>query len=177
MAAEKSIVAVGKIENRILLIRGNKVIIDADLAEFYGVRTKRLNEQVKRNANRFPADFMIQLSSEEKAEVVANCDHLDKLKYSKSLPYAFTEHGAIMAASVLNTPQAIEVSVFIVRVFIKLRQIMAGQKELQRKISQIERRLTEHDVQIKELVNALMQLLKPDPPPKKRRIGFHKEKF
>ena len=176
MAEEKSIVPVGKIENRILLIRGDKVIIDADLAEFYGVSTKRLNEQVKRNANRFPADFMFQLSSEEKAKVVANCDHLEKLKYSKALPYAFTEHGAIMAASVLNTPRAIEVSVFIVRAFIKLRQIIAGQKELQHKISQIERRLTDHDEQIIELVRAIKQLLNPDPPPKKRRIGFHTEK-
>jgi len=108
--------------------------------------------------------------------VVANCDHLKKLKYSKSLPYAFTEHGAIMAASVLNTPQAIEVSVFIVRAFIKLRQMVAGQKELQRKISQIERRLTDHDERIIELVSAIKQFLKPDPPPKKRRIGFHNEK-
>jgi hypothetical protein len=172
MAVKKSIVPAGKIENRILLIRGHKVIIDADLAEFYGVPTKRLNEQVKRNTNRFPADFMFQLSSEEKAKVVANCDHLEKLKYSKALPYAFTEHGAIMAASVLNSPRAIEVSVFIVRAFIKLRQIIAGQKELQRKISQIERRLTDHDEQIIELVDLIKQLLNPKPPPNKRRIGF-----
>jgi len=104
--------------------------------------------------------------------VVANCDHLDKLKYSNSLPYAFTEHGAIMAASVLNTPRAIEVSVFIVRAFIKLRQIIAGQKELQHKISQIERRLADHDDQIIELVSAIKQLLKPDPPPKKSALVF-----
>jgi hypothetical protein len=172
MVEGKPIIPVGKIENRILLIRGEKVIIDADLAEFYGVPTKRLNEQVKRNANRFPNDFMFQLSTDEKAEVVANCDHLEKLKYSKSLPYAFTEHGAIMAASVLNAPRAIEVSVFIVRAFIKLRQFIAGQKELQRKISQIENRLTEHDVQIVELVSLIKQLLNPKLPPKKRRIGF-----
>ena len=103
MDESKSVVPVGKIENRILLIRGEKVIIDADLAEFYGVPTKRLNEQVKRNKDRFPDDFMFQLSPDEKAEVVANCDHLENLKYSKALPYAFTEHGAIMAAGVLNT--------------------------------------------------------------------------
>ena len=172
LAEGKSIVPVGKIENRILLIRGEKVIIDADLAEFYGVSTKRLNEQVKRNKDRFPNDFMFQLSSNEKSEVVANCDHLEKMKYSKTLPYAFTEHGAIMAASVLNTPRAIEVSVFIIRAFIKLRQVVAGQKALQRKISQIERQLTEHDEQIVELVNLIKQLLNPDPPPVKRRIGF-----
>lgn len=172
MAEDKSIISIGKIENRILLIRGEKVIIDADLAEFYSVATKRLNEQVKRNANRFPNDFMLQLTKDEKSKVVANCDHLEKLKYSKSLPYAFTEHGAIMAASVLNTRRAIEVSVFIVRAFIKMRQFIAGQKELQRKISLIENRLTEHDEQIFELVSLIKQLLNPKPPPKKRRIGF-----
>ncbi|MFC1889448.1 ORF6N domain-containing protein [Thermodesulfobacteriota bacterium] len=100
MSASRAIIKVGTIQQRIFLIRGEKVIIDADLAEFYGVPTKRLNEQVKRNKDRFPEDFMFQLSSEEKVEVVANCDHLSKLKFSKSLPYAFTEHGAIMAASV-----------------------------------------------------------------------------
>ena len=172
MPNKKAIVPIGRIENRILLIRGEKVIIDADLAGFYDVPTKRLNEQVKRNVNRFPDDFMFQLTKNEKSEVVANCDHLENLKYSRSLPYAFTEHGAIMAASVLNTPRAIEVSVFIVRAFIKLRQFIAGHKELQRKISQIENRLTEHDEQIVELVNLIKQLLNPKPPPKKRRIGF-----
>jgi hypothetical protein len=96
MDGGKSVVPVGKIENRILLIRDEKVIIDADLAEFYGVPTKRLNEQVRRNKDRFPDDFMFQLSPDEKAEVVAICDHLGNLKYSKALPYAFTEHGAII---------------------------------------------------------------------------------
>ena len=109
MPQKKAIVPVGKIEQRILLIRGEKVIIDTDLAEFYGVPTKRLNEQVKRNKARFPDDFMFQLSAKEKTEVVANCDHLSKLKYSKALPYAFTEHGSIMAASVLNSKRAVEV--------------------------------------------------------------------
>ena len=172
MDESKSVVPVGKIENRILLIRGEKVIIDADLAEFYGVPTKRLNEQVKRNKDRFPDDFMFQLSPDEKAEVVANCDHLENLKYSKALPYALTEHGAIMAAGVLNTSRAIEISVFIVRAFVKVRQMVAGHKDLQRKIAQIEMRLTDHDEQIIELVNLIKQLLNPEPPPKKRRIGY-----
>ena len=172
MDGSKSVVPVGKIENRILLIKGEKVIIDADLAEFYGVPTKRLNEQVKRNKDRFPHDFMFQLSPDEKAEVVANCDHLENLKYSRALPYAFTEHGAIMAAGVLNTSRAIEVSVFIVRAFVNLRQMVAGHKDLQRKITQIERRLTDHDEKIIELVNLIKQLLNPEPPPKKRRIGY-----
>ena len=104
--------------------------------------------------------------------VVANCDHLENLKYSKTLPYAFTEHGAIMAASVLNTPRAIEVSVFIVRAFVKLRQMVAGHKELQRKISQMERQLSDHDEQIGQLIHFVKTLLNSEPPPKKRRIGF-----
>ncbi|MBU1160909.1 MAG: ORF6N domain-containing protein [Proteobacteria bacterium] len=104
--------------------------------------------------------------------MVANCDHLENLKYSTALPYAFTEHGAIMAAGVLNTSRAIEISVFIVRAFVKVRQMVAGHKDLQRKISRIERRLTDHDEQIIELVNLIKQLLNPEPPPKKRRIGY-----
>ena len=172
MPKKKAIVSVGKIEQRIFLIRGEKVIVDADLAEFYGVPTKRLNEQVKRNKDRFPDDFMFQLSAEEKSEVVANCDHLSKLKYSTTLPYVFTEHGAIMAASVLNSQKAMEVSVYIVRAFVKLRQMIAENKELSRRIVQIERQLADHDEQIIELVKVIKQLLKPDPPPKKRRIGY-----
>jgi hypothetical protein len=171
-AQEKAIVPVGKIEQRILLIRGEKVIVDADLAEFYGVPTKRLNEQVKRNKDRFPDDFMFQLSAEEKSEVVANCDHLSKLKYSTTLPYVFTEHGAIMAASVLNSQKAMEVSVYIVRAFVKLRQMISENKELSKRIVQIERHLANHDEQIIELVKVIKQLLKPDPPPKKRRFGY-----
>jgi len=172
MLETTTIVPIGKIEQRILLIRGEKVIIDADLAEFYGVPTKRLNEQVKRNKSRFPDDFMFQLSLEEKSEPVANCDHLSKLKFSKSLPYAFSEHGSIMAASVLNSQRAIEVSVYIVRAFVKIRRMIADHKELSRKIAQIEQHLAEHDDQIIELIQAIKQFLKPDPPPKKRRIGF-----
>ncbi len=141
MAESQEIIQVGKIEQRILLIRGEKVVIDSDLAEFYGVPTKRLNEQVKRNRDRFPEDFIFQLTENEKSEVVANCDHLAKLKFSRSLPYAFTEHGTIMAASVLNSPRAIEVSVYIVRAFVKLRETIAQHKELSQKISRIESKL------------------------------------
>ena len=91
------------VANRILLLRGHRVMLDADLAELYGVTTKRLNEQVKRNARRFPQDFMFQLAIEEKAEVVANCDHLGQIKYSPSPPYAFTEHGALMLGNVIDS--------------------------------------------------------------------------
>jgi len=173
MPSKKAVVPIGKIENRILLIRGEKVIVDADLAQFYGVPTKRLNEQVKRNKARFPNDFMFQLNAEEKSDLVANCDHLEKLKYSRSLPYAFTEHGAIMAASVLNSQMAIEVSVYIVRAFVRIRQVIAEHKDISRRIALIENRLADHDEQIIELIKAIKQLLKPDPPPKKRRIGFN----
>ena len=172
MNQKKSIIPVSKIEQRILLIRGEKVLIDSDLAEFYSVPTKRLNEQVKRNKDRFPEDFMFQLTLAEKKQVVANCDHLSKLKYSKSLPYAFTEHGSIMAASVLNSDKAIEVSIFIVRAFLKLRRIVSEYKELQLKIEQIEKHLADHDEQIVEVVKLIKQLLNPQPPPKRRRIGF-----
>lgn len=173
MSSSKAIVKVGRIQQRILLIRGVKIIIDADLAEVYGVPTRRLNEQVKRNRERFPEDFMFQLTADEKAEVIANCDQLEKLKFSKTLPFAFTEHGAIMAASVLNSPNAIEVSVFVVRAFVQLREIISGHRELARKIEQLERKLTNHDEQILVIVEAIKQLMDPKPPAKSRRIGFH----
>jgi hypothetical protein len=111
MAKSKALVKVGKIKKSILLVRGEKVIIDADLAEAYGVTTKALNQAIRRNADRFPSDFMFRLTKNEKQEVVTNCDHLNNLKFSPVTPNAFTEHGAIMAASVLNSPKAIEVSV------------------------------------------------------------------
>lgn len=110
MKDKAAIVPYGKIEERILLIRGQRVMLDADLAELYGVSTKRLNEQVRRNRSRFPADFMFQLTKEEKRKVVTNCDHLAQLKYAPSLPFAFTEHGAVMVASVLNSARAVTVS-------------------------------------------------------------------
>ncbi|HOE26508.1 MAG TPA: ORF6N domain-containing protein [bacterium] len=173
MGKSTALVKVGKIQQRILLIRGVKVMVDADLAEAYGVTTRRLNEQVRRNRNRFPDDFMFPLTPEEKTEVVANCDHLEKLKFSKAMPLVFTEHGAIMAASVLNSPKAVEVSVFVVRAFVQLRETIAEHKELARKIAELERRLGDHDEQIVVLVEAIKQLMNPEPPPKIRRIGFH----
>ena len=168
-------VQVGQIERRILLIRGEKVIIDTDLAEFYGVPTKRLNEQVKRNPGRFPRDFVFRLTAKERAEVVAKCDHLAKLKYSKALPLAFSEHGALMAASVLNTHRAVEMSVFVVRAFVRLREILAQSVELARRLSQLERRLAGHDEQILSLVAVIRQLASTSSVPERRRIGFHHE--
>src|SRR4051812_32313618 len=109
--------ASGHIERRIVDIRGVKVILDLDLAALYAVRTKRLNEQVKRNKRRFPAEFMFQLTPEEKVEVVAKCDHLNRLKYSPALPYAFTEYGAVMMATVLKSSIAVQASLQVVRAF------------------------------------------------------------
>jgi hypothetical protein len=172
MTKKKALIPVGKIEQRIFLIRGEKVIIDADLAEFYGVPTKRLNEQVKRNKTRFPDDFIFQLTSDEKAELVANCDHLAKLKFSRTMPYAFTEHGTIMAANVLSSMRAIEVSVFIIRAFVKLRRAISEHKQLSRRIAQLESRMVDHDGQIISIVKAIKQLMNPKQPPQKRRIGF-----
>ncbi len=172
MTKDSALVEVGAIEHRILLIRGERVIVDADLAGFYGVSTKRLNEQVKRNRARFPDDFMFQLTRSEKSEVVANCGHLSRLKFARTPPYAFTEHGAIMAASVLNSRRAVEVSVFVVRAFVKIRRLLSENVELARRLSQLERRLADHDTQILAVMRAIRTLLAPTSVPKPRRIGF-----
>jgi hypothetical protein len=167
-----SIVPPETIERRILLIRGAKVILDSDLAALYGVKTKRLNEQVRRNSDRFPRDFLFQLTPEEAIEVVANCDHLGNLKYSKTLPNVFTEHGVIMAASVLNTPRAVEMSVFVVRAFVRLRNLLTTHKELAEKLAELERKLASHDEQILAIVDAIKRLMAPVTPAERRRIGF-----
>jgi hypothetical protein len=159
------------IEQRILSIRGHRVMLDADLAEVYGVTTKRLNEQVKRNRTRFPEDFMFRFTAEEKAEVVANCDHLKKLKFSPALPYAFTEHGAVMLANVLNSGRAVAASIQVVRAFVRFRSILAAHKDLAKQITAMEKK---YDAQFKVVFAAIKQLLEP-PVPSKRRIGFHTE--
>jgi hypothetical protein len=174
MKEEQAIIPVGRIEQSILRIRGQKVILDADLARLYGVTTKRLNEQVRRNPERFPSDFVFLLNSAEKGEVVAICDHLAKLKYLPALPYAFTEHGAIMAASVLKTPQAVKTSVFVVRAFVKLREMLAAHKELAHRLDDLERGLQKHDRQILSLVQAIRELMAPPEEPR-RPIGFATE--
>lgn len=151
------LIPVEKIDRAILTIRGQKVMLDADLAEIYGVITKRLNEQVKRNSDRFPFDFMFQLTDFEKEEVVANCDHLKKLKFSSTNPYAFTEYGAIMLASVLNTPTAIQTSVLIVRAFVKLREMLASHRVLALKLADMERKYENQFKIIFKILNQLMQ--------------------
>ncbi len=171
MAGSKAIIPRDRIERAILIIRGQKVMLDADLAELYGVTTKRLNEQVKRNRNRFPKDFIFRLSSKEKAEVVANCDHLKRLKFSPTLPYAFTEHGTVMLASVLNSRRAIEVSIHVVRVFVRIREMLSTHKEVSRKLSELEKKVEGHDEHIRALFQAIRQLMAPQDK-KQRRIGF-----
>lgn len=146
-------------------------MLDADLARLYGVTTKRLNEQVKRNRGRFPEDFMFRLTAPEKAEVVANCDHLQRLKFSPALPHAFTEHGAIMLASVLNSRRAIEVSVYVVRAFVRFRRLLSTHRELAQKLAELERKVQGHDEHIRSLFEAIRQLM-ASPEPQRRRIGF-----
>jgi hypothetical protein len=162
--------------SRILFLRSKRVILDSDLAELYGVPTKRLNEQVKRNIRRFPEHFMFQLTIEEKEDVVATCDHLKKLKYSPFLPYAFTEHGIVMLANVLNSDRAIQASIRIVEVFIKMHEMITTHKELFLKLNELEKKVASHDEKImfvfeylKELEKAKQQELKQKNRP---RIGF-----
>ncbi|MGA0610494.1 ORF6N domain-containing protein [Caldimonas sp. KR1-144] len=170
------------IESRILTLRGHKVIIDADLAELYGVPTGALNQAVKRNSARFPADFMFQLSTAERAEVITNCDHLAKLKFSRSLPFAFTEHGAIQASNALNSPRAIEMGIYVVRAFVRIKQFIASHAELAQRLSELETKTDglalDHDAlsretrhQIRQILEALRALTAPPDPPK-RPIGF-----
>jgi len=143
-------------------------MLDVDLAMIYGASTKRLNEQVRRNKNRFPSDFMFQLTKAEKNEVVANCDHLKKLKFSPYLPFAFTEYGAVMLASVINTKIAIKASIQVVKAFVKLRQILADHKEFARKLESMEKK---YDHQFKVVFDAIRELMDP-PAPKRKPIGF-----
>ncbi len=187
MSDDLAIVPIGQIEERILLIRGQRVMLDADLAELYGVTTKRLNEQVRRNIGRFPEDFMFRLTWREAKNLglqiaILNGAHpgasrsqfatLKRGTNIKYRPYAFTEHGAIMAASVLNTDRAVKVSVHVVRAFVKLRGMMAAHKELARKLTQLERRLDGHDGEIVALMEAIRELMASPPEPKRKRIGF-----
>jgi len=162
------------IEDIILSLRGQRVMLDRDLAALYGTTTKVFNQAVKRNEAKFPSDFRFQLTDEEKKEVVTKRDHLKSLKYSPVLPYAFTEHGALMAANVLNSEQANSMSVYIVRAFVRLRETILGNSKLALKMMEVEKRLDRHDESLNALVNAIECLL--DEPEekgkKKRRMGF-----
>ena len=171
-AAESSgsLVPSEAVERRILAIRSCRVLLDADLAELYGVPTKRLNQQVNRNRDRFPEDFLFQLTQEEKEQVVANCDHLRNLKFSPTLPWAFTEHGAIMAANLLKSPRAVRVSIQVVRAFVRLREMLISHRDLARKLEELE---SKYDTQFSTVFDAIRALMAPPPTAASRqRIGF-----
>lgn len=173
MAKTKSLVKIPDeiIINKIIVLRDKKVMIDRDLAQLYGVTTKRLNEQVKRNLKRFPDDFMFQITREEKEEIILQFEHLSALKFSPSLPYVFTEHGAVMLASVLNSDKAIEVNIQIVRVFTQIRQMLADNTELRLEIEKIRKKLDNHDKNIEVVFKYLDELLEKKEKPRKQ-IGY-----
>jgi len=160
------------VDSRILVVRQQKVILDTDLAELYDVPVKRLNEQVKRNRERFPSDFMFQLTTEE-LEGLRSQNATSKTGRGgrRYAPYAFTEHGAIMAATVLNSERAVEMSVFVVRAFVRLREMLATNEKLAAKIDELEQRLDTHDASIQDLIEAIRQMMLPDPATG-RQIGF-----
>jgi len=161
------------IQRSILLIRGQKVILDHDLAELYGVTIKRLNEQVKRNRRRFPKDFMLQLNAQEAHFLRSQFATLEKKRkrgqYRKYLPYAFTEQGVAMLSGVLNSPRAIDVNVAIMRTFVKMRQMLETHKDLKKKVNEMERK---YDGQFTIVFDALRELIVPPPPKPKGPIGF-----
>jgi hypothetical protein len=165
---------IAPIENTILVVRGQRVILAGDLAKVYGVETRVLNQAVKRNRKRFPENFTFRLTRGEVSAIAASRSQSVILKRGeniKYLPYVFTEHGAIMAANVLNSPHAVRMSVFVVRAFIRLRHTVELQKDLMAKLEELERAVTAHDSNIKTLFAAVRQLMAP-PEPKKRKIGF-----
>jgi len=159
-----------RIKEKIFLIRGHKVMLDRDLAKLYGVETKYLNRQVRRNIERFPQEFVFRLNLEEKNELVTNWHRFKTIKHSSALPYAFTEYGALMLANVLKSPRAIKMSIAVIRTFIKLREIAVTHKDLQLKIKAMEKK---YDKQFRAVFDALREFLTPPEKPK-RRIGFHR---
>ena len=171
------LIAVDALSDRIHLVRGQRVMLDSDLAELYGVATKVFNQAIKRNIDRFPTDFMFQLTEEEGESLRSQSVTLKsgRGQHRKYLPYVFTEHGAIMAASVLSSPRAVEMSVFVVRAFVQLRDTLIAHKELAQRLDQLEariqRKLVTHDQAIAGILDAIRQLMAP-PAQRKRPIGF-----
>lgn len=161
-----------KVSSKILILRNQKVILDTDLAELYGVSVKQLNQQIKRNTDRFPPDFVFILSKEEdenlRSQNVTSTSGHGGRRY---LPHAFTEHGAIMAASVLNSKRAVEMSIFVVRAFVQMRETLLVNQRVVTKLSELEARIDSHDAEIQELLEAIRELMAPLPA-NSRRIGF-----
>src|ERR1700746_3605723 len=170
--AKTAIVVATKVDSKIFVLRGQRVILDTDLAELYGVQVRQLNQQAKRNAKRFPPAFRFQISPHEmkilRSQNVISSEGHGGTRY---LPWAFTEHGAIMAATVLNSDCAIEMSVFVVLAFVRMRRAIAGNRNVLTKLAELERRLESHDAEILDLMNAIRELMSPEEP-NRRRIGF-----
>jgi ORF6N domain len=156
----------------ILTILDQRVILDADLARLYGVATRALNQAVKRNTERFPRDFIFQLNQSEKMEVITNCDHLRGLRFSKSFPFAFTEHGALMAANVLTSPEAITMSVYVIRAFVKIREELVANTAILKRLAEIDKMLLVQDSALRDVYEKLLPLLTPEPDKPKPSIGF-----
>ena len=172
MAVRQTPVTVDAVSGRIHVIRNQRVMLDEDLAALYGVTTKRFNEQVKRNLARFPGDFMFQLTGEEhetlRSQIATSKAGRGGRRYT---PYVFTEHGAIMAATILNSPRATEMSVFIVRAFVQLREALVAHKQVAQKLDELERKVSSHDRAIAGLIDAIRRLMTP-PAQAERPIGF-----
>lgn len=160
-----------RIESKIFLIRGQKVMLDKDLAELYEVETKYLNRQVRRNLDRFPKEFMFQLNTREKNELVTNWHRFISLKHSTTLPYAFNEHGVAMLASVLRSEKAVKISIFIIKAFVRLRQALASHKALAENLKELRQKVGQHDVEIGLIIKAIEKMIAFEEKPKKK-IGF-----
>jgi ORF6N domain len=174
MSDRDAIVSSDRVESLILFIRDRRVILDSDLARLYGVSTARLNEQIKRNPDRFPSDFMFSLSREEFTALISQNATSKGRGGRRKLPNVFTEHGAVMAANVLNSPQAVQMSVFVVRAFVRLREMMLTNRDVVAKLAELERRVTGHDEAIRSLVQTIRQLM-ASPGKPRRSIGFRVE--
>jgi len=174
MTYKQPLISMANIETKILLIRGQKVMLDADLAELYGVEIRALNQAVKRNPERFPLDFMFQLTPEEHESLRSQFVILKtgRGRHRKYAPYVFTEHGALMLGNVLKSERAVEVSIMVVRTFVHLRELVSSNNELSQKLDKLERKFAGHDRAISELINAIRQMMTPADPKKKRPIGF-----
>ncbi len=191
MSATVDLVPAERIQSRILVLRGQRVLLDADLAAIYEVSTKQLNQAVKRNADRFPEDFMFQLTWEEylqlaPSRVATSSKSKDsgnrsqsvtssgKSRSIKSLPYAFTEHGAVQLSNILRSPRAIEMGIAVVRAFVQLRALMVDHKTLRAKLAELDARVGAHDEQLAAIVEAIRELAVPvEGPHHKRKIGYH----
>jgi len=175
MAKNVSLVSQQEIENAIVLLRGEKVLLDADLADLYGVTTKALNQAVKRNRSRFPNDFLLRLTAKETAELNRSQSVTGSQKHRdpRYPPFAFTEQGVAMLSSVLRSERAVQVNIAIMRAFVRLRHVLAVNADLARRLDEIQRRVGEHDEQLIHVIRAIRQLMEPPAAPRRRRIGFH----